>query len=334
MGTSNTENTEKIFDVAIIGAGGAGQMAILRAALNQLDTLAFLGDAKSAKRSRHTWVHDVENIPGMFEKKRPITATTKEVLKFITDRPELNSKLETVKQSVTQITKTDAGFQLKTQDKNYSARYVVLCTGTMDIQPLIQGSMEPIFPYANRGEILYCIRCDGHKTIGQSVAVLGHSTNAGWIAVMLKERYHNPKLWVLSNGRPFEGSMEIRGLLEKYDIPILEESIQEILGDPKEKLAGFQVGATQVPATMAFAALGSIVYNELATQLGVKLNEREHILTNEKCETSIPGFYAAGDLVAGKKKQVYTSWDMAVDAIDDIDGKIRQARREKLLKSV
>lgn len=319
------------YDLAIIGGGGAGQMAILRAALSRISSVAFLGDNQAKKRSRHVWVHQVENIPGMFDLKNPISHTEREVLDFIAGRPELAQNMLIKKESVANIEKTESGFRLKTADETYEAKFVVLCTGTMDVQPHIQGSIEPVFPYANRGDILYCLRCDGHKTIGKSCAVIGHSTHAGWVAVTLKERYDNPKMVLLSNGRPFEGSMEIRELMDLYNIEIFEGPILKILGDPQKALEGFELEGKKVSAELAFIALGSIVHNDLAKQLGVDLDERDHILTNAKCETNVPGFYAVGDLVSGKKKQVYTAWDMAVDAVDDIDGKLRAQIRQDLL---
>lgn len=322
----------KIYDLAIIGGGGAGQMAILRAALNQIPSIAFLGDTQARKRSRSVWVHDVENIPGMFDIRNPITQTEKSVLKFIEARPELAACMETHQESVTKISRDRDIFTLTAADSTYQAKYVVLCTGTADVQPHIQGKIDPVFPYANRGDLLYCIRCDGHKTIGHDTAVIGHSTGAAWVAIMLKERYDNPKITLLSNGRPFEGSMEVRQILDHYGIEVIEEPIQEILGDPKEAMSGFQLEGQKVAATRAFVALGSIVHNDLARQLGVDLDDREHIKTNAKCETNVPGFYAVGDLVSGKKKQVYTAWDMAVDAVDDIDAKLRAARREAGMK--
>ena len=223
--------------------------------------------------------------------------------------------------------KLEDHFVLSDGQQTYKARFVVLATGTMDVQPVIGDSIEPIFPYANRGDVLYCIRCDGHKTVGHDVAVIGHGAGAGWIAVMLKERYNLSKIYVLTHGKPFEGSEEVKGLLQKYDIEILTGEIQEILGDPKKELEGFKLEDKTVAVTRAFASLGSLVYNELAKQLGVKLSDREHVLTNEYGETSVAGFYAVGDLVEGKKKQVYTAWDMAVDAVDDIDEKIRILKR-------
>ena len=48
--------------------------------------------------------------------------------------------------------------------------------------------------------------------------------------------------------------------------------------------------------------------------------------------TNVPGFYVAGDVMAGTKKQIYTAWDTAVNAADAINMKIRSARRAEDLK--
>jgi len=316
------------YDVAVIGAGGAGQMAMLRAVLNHLNTLVFLGDANATRRSRAAWVADVENIPGLFAKKRPITTTTKEVIRFIEDDETLVPFLTKLKDSVVSIRKDDQGFELSTGDESYRARFVVLCTGTMDVQPEIGGSIEPLFPFANRGDLLYCVRCDGHKTAGKPCAVIGHRAVAGQIAVLLKERYDLPAVHLLTHGKPFEGNERLSRLLQRYEIQVHTGEIQEILGDPKKSLEGFRVGEQIIEAPYAVVALGSIVHNDLAKQLGVRVGEDDHIVTDERGETSVPGFYAAGDLVQGKKKQVYTAWDLAVDAVDSIDYKIRKLKRE------
>ena len=74
-----------------------------------------------------------------------------------------------------------------------------------------------------------------------------------------------------------------------------------------------------------------IIYNELAVSLEAEIDERGFVKTNAKGETNIEGLYAIGDLQADTKKQIYTSWDMAVDALDDIDNKIRRKLREQTL---
>lgn len=321
-------NAERCYDVAVIGAGGAGQMAMLRAVLNHLDTLVLLGDAAAIRRSRAAWVAEVENIPGMFDVKNPITRSTRGVIKFIQGDESLAPFLTTAKQSAGSIRNENGQFEISTGAESYRARFVVLCTGTMDVQPEIDGSIEPLFPFANRGDLLYCVRCDGHKTVGKPCAVIGHKAVAGWIAVMLKERYDLPALHVLTHGRPFEGDEKLLALMDRYGIGVHTGEIFELLGDPKRALQGFRVGDEVVDAAHAFVAMGSIVYNELARQLDVKLSDSDHVITDASGETSVPGFYAAGDLVEGKKKQVYTAWDTAVDAVDSIDRKIRAMKRE------
>ena len=321
-------STEPCYDVAVIGAGGAGQMAMLRAVLNHLRTVVFLGDKDATRRSRAAWVLEVDNIPGMFGKKRPISTTTREVIRFIEGRSDLEPYLTTVKQSVVSIKKDRDRFEVSAGGDTYQARFVVLCTGTMDVQPEIGGSIEPIFPFANREDLLYCVRCDGHKTAGKPCAVIGHRAVAGWIAVMLKERYDLPALHVLTHGRAFEGDAKLLALMERYGIELHTEEIVEILGDPKKQLEGFRVGDHDVHVPRAFVAMGSIVYNDLAKQLGAELSDDGHIVTSGRGESSVSGFYAAGDLVQGKKKQVYTSWDMAVDAVDSIDARVRKLKRE------
>lgn len=316
-----------VYDLAVIGSGGAGQMAMLRGVLNHLETIVFLGDTKTTKRGRATWVMEVDNIPGMFDRKRPITGTTRETIQFIEKDKTLKPFLTLIKRAVVSIERQDDVFLVDDGNQKIRARYIVLCTGTMDVQPHIQGSIQPILPFANRSDVLYCIRCDGHRTAGQDCAVIGSGDGAGWISIMLKERYNLSKLYVLTNGESFTASIEVQDLLKKYDIPVITDEITEILGDAKTGLQGFKLGTEIITVPKAFIALGSIVYNELAKQLGVKLSEDEHVLTNENGETSVPGFFAAGDIVAGKKKQVYTAWDLAVDAVDSIDQKIRLLKR-------
>jgi len=319
------------FDIAVIGAGGAGQMALLRAVLNHLNTIVFTGDATAKRKSRAQWVVDVENIPGMFGKKRPITATTKEVFEFIENNDDLSRFQTRVNDFVTDISKTEEGFVLKAGEETYQAKYVVLCTGTMDIQPEIKGTIKTILPFANKGDVEYCIRCDGHKTVGQNCAVIGEGASSGWIAIMLKERYDLPNAWVLTHGKPFEGDETLKKTLTAYGVDIVEGEIEDVKGSPKEGMDGFIVNGKLIPATKAFVALGSIVYNDLAKQLGVELDNRDHVLTSDKGETNVSGFFAAGDLVSGKKKQVYTAWDDAVDCVDAVDARVRKEKREKLL---
>jgi len=77
--------------------------------------------------------------------------------------------------------------------------------------------------------------------------------------------------------------------------------------------------------------MGTIVYNQLAKDLGAAIDERGYVLTDEAGETKVPGLFAAGDVRANKKKQIYTAWDMVVDSVDKADSYIRAEKRERWL---
>ena len=85
---------------------------MLRAVLNHLRTLVFLGDKDTTRRSRSAWVLEVENVPGMFGKKRPISAATREVIRFIEKREDLAPFLTTIKRSAISIKKVDEQFEI------------------------------------------------------------------------------------------------------------------------------------------------------------------------------------------------------------------------------
>ncbi len=77
--------------------------------------------------------------------------------------------------------------------------------------------------------------------------------------------------------------------------------------------------------------MGMIVYNELALEVGAEIDERGFVKADTTGLTSIANLYVAGDLKAGTKKQIYTSWDTAVDAANAVNQKVRSSKRATLL---
>jgi thioredoxin reductase (NADPH) len=76
----------------------------------------------------------------------------------------------------------------------------------------------------------------------------------------------------------------------------LPAKIKEITGD--QQVTGLLLDSgTQIAATGVFIELGAKGVMELATHLGIGLNdEMKYIQTNKKQETIVPGIYAAGDI--------------------------------------
>jgi thioredoxin reductase (NADPH) len=336
----------EIYDIAIIGAGAAGSMGMLRAVLNNRRTIIFKGSKETSKRSRALWVRKVVNMPLMFDKKMAIIDSVKETFAWIEGHEYFSKKLTSINDEVKTVTRDEQGiFILEDSNANkYQAKYVLLATGIMDIQPEIQGSIQPILPYANKGDIDYCIRCDGHKVINKVAATIGHGSTAAWVAVLLHERYSPPEMKIFTNGKDPEwlSDSDLCKLIELYKIKVITGEILSITSDEAKNLKAFQIKNTErgednaaeaggswyeEPVQVAFPMLGQIAYNELAKSLGAEVSEKGNVKTNEKGESSVSGFYVAGDLREGKKYQIYTAWDMAVDSVDDMDFKLRKEYR-------
>jgi len=325
----------KIYDVAVIGGGSAGTMACQRVVLNNDECLFFPGSTEDKKRSRAFWVTKVENMPAHFQYKKGIDEPNKEVFDWLSSS-EFKSKFHHFKNTgIVDIEKNEAGYFILTDSKgaHHHCKYVILCTGVMDVQPLINNSIDPIFPYANVQLADYCLRCDGHHVLNKKISVIGHTSGALWVAIMLYERYQCPEVNILTNGETTNFDEETTRLATKYNFKIHTAKIQNIDGDPKNKiLSGFKLeNGTTVSSEYVFISLGMIVYNELAKKLQANLDQRGFVIADNKGKSSVDGLFVAGDLRANTKKQIYTAWDTAVDAADEINVLIRREKRQAII---
>lgn len=325
-----TPMNNKIYPVAVVGGGAAGVMAVLRSVLNNDECIFYPGNAKHRKRSRAFWISKVENIPGFQKYQKGIDDPNRETLEWIEQSAVKEKLIHRKNVGVVSIRKVDDLFYLTdTQGEEACARYVVLCTGVMDVQPEINGSIAPVLPYANVQLVDYCLRCDGHHTIGKKAGVIGDSPSSIWVAIMLHERYGCPEMHFFKHGNKFEIGEEEKKLVEKYGINVHSEKISKVHGESKlKRLDAFELeNGKKVELEICFVSLGMKVYNELAIQLNANLDQRGFVITNEKGKTNIDGLYIAGDLRANAKKQIYTAWDHAVDALDEINMLLRRMKR-------
>ena len=326
----------KIYDIAVVGGGSSGVMAVIRSVLNNDDCLFFHGTTTDRKRSRAFWVTAVENMPAHLNYKKGIEEPNRQSLDWLKEGAFSRKFHWQKNRGVVKIEKNDDGLFTLWNDLNepFKARYVILCTGVMDVQPLINGSMASVFQYANIQLIDYCLRCDGHHVLHKKIAIIGHTTSAAWVGIMLYERYQCTEVTILTNGEKDEFDHESLELMKRYHFKVVTEKIEAIQGEPKnKKLEGFKTANTIVFADYAFVALGMIIYNQLAKMLGAELDLRGFVKTDLKGKTSIEGLYVAGDLRSNTKKQIYTAWDTAVDSADEINAIIRRKKRAEILES-
>ena len=246
----------------------------------------------------------------------------------------------------------DGGYRVRTGGgRTVEAPFLVLATGVMDRQPVVykqrgERTLEGIhwlFPYANQETLLYCIRCEGHLVRGRRVALIGAGVATAEVALMVRERYPS-EVVVLTAGEPVGWDERRARLLAAEGIEVLEGRLVDVHGaDKGATLHGFTLeDGTRVEVDMAFVSMGLFrVYNDLAVALGARLEESDrpeserHVLVDTWGETSVPNLFAVGDMAAREgepmMKQVYTSQEYAVRAVDTVDRRRRGSRREALL---
>jgi thioredoxin reductase (NADPH) len=365
------------YDVIVVGGGIAGSAAALRAAQYLHRTLWVRGSKLDAKRSRAQWVYNIDNMIGVhdgivrkkvrkllrgdaFEEARQtldeaphLPISTRDIVDNVVDRLE-----EGYAPYVSMLTETatdarredDGSFVVTVDGVEYRAKHLVLATGVMDRQPeilkanrkgVVQDDIKWIYPAANREQVLYCIRCEGHLTRGQQVAVIGSSEAAAQIAMMLHERYESGAA-VLTNGETPAWSEDSGKLLEAYGAAVHQARIVEIAAGDQHLEALILEDGQRVKATFGLVSMGLYrVYNELARQLGATLgdegkpDDERHVRIDARGETDIPNFFVVGDLAQREDepvmKQVYTSQEYAVRALDVVDSRMRRVRRAATL---
>lgn len=319
------------WDVAVVGGGAAGTMAALRAVLFGLKTLWYLGDVDARRRSRAPWVSDVHDLPGWPGQSHPLPAQQVAVQDWIAQQPGLAEKLTVLKVSVQQLAHTPEGFTLTHQEvrrrqpvgapQQRLAKTVVLTTGLLDLQPVVQGSIEPIFPYANANQALYCLRSDGHRVLGHETAVIGHTPLALETLQRLQRRHAPSRLSLLTHGEPLEVSRAQQQWLDAHGVPVYTSPLVGFEGVArKEGLQAVRLAdETRVACTRLVVALGVRYHHGLALQVGAQLDEAGAVLTDAHGESSVPRLFVAGDLRSGTRKQIYSAWESAVAAVERIE---------------
>lgn len=363
------------FDIIIVGGGIGGCATALRAVQYNMSTLFIVGTKTTRKRSRSQWVLNVDNMIGLHEgiiKEQVLKTLDKAgeasaaedvrgehyhvnnrmIIKNTLDRLQDYSDLITIAESeATSAQLVDDQFQIIAGDSTYSAPALIMATGIMDEQPNLpmidkQGQMQempkPIYPFANRETVLYCIRCEGHLTRTECVAVIGSSGTAAEISFMLHERYGNP-IYILTNGETANFSDYVLAVVKAYEIEIITDPITGIKAGQPGELCGIAFAEHDpIKIKFGFVALGTHrVYNDLARQLGAQLADdsvpadQQQVLINAKAETSVHNFFVVGDAAVRPDtptmKQIYTAQEYAVRAVDTADHRRRMAMRERVL---
>ncbi len=203
-------------------------------------------------------------------------------------------------------------FLVRTEKGEYPTRALILATGTTHRKLGVKGENE----FLGKG-VSYCATCDGFLFRGKKVAVVGGGNSAAMDAIYLDSVGCDVTLIHRRDELRVEEYLQ-KKLASKVDTR-LNFVVEEITGDNFVKgiLVHNVRKKTKKELELAgvFVSIGEDPNSELATKIGVSLDEEGYIVTDKTQKTNIPRVYAAGDVTGGVKQIVVACSEGAVAAL-------------------
>jgi thioredoxin reductase (NADPH) len=281
-------------DLIIVGAGGAGLSAAQYGARGNLRTLVL---EEVASGGQALLIDGLENYPGFPE---PVNGY--DFARKMEDQArKFGAEFENT--GVSAITRDGHIFSVATDKGTITAPTVILTTGAVHKSLGVPGEAE----LAGHG-VSYCATCDGPFFKAKRMLVVGGGDAAcdeamylsnlasGILMIHRRDKFRAQKSLasrVLSNPK-----IEVR----------FNTELRRIEGDRlvtkvllRDNVSGRE---REEPVAAVFVFIGSDPKGALAASLGAPLDSVGYVLTNERMETSVPGFYAAGDVRASPFRQL------------------------------
>ncbi len=171
-----------------------------------------------------------------------------------------------------------------------TARRVILAYGKRDNLPPVEGAREL---YGR--SVFHCPDCDGPSMVGKRIGVYGWNRTAALLTLYLLTWAESTVLF--TNDNDLEISRNARSVLAKYNVRIFNERIARLRSVNERLVAADLEGIPPVPLDALFFHLGSPLATDIANQLGCKRESGTDLMIDRAHQTTVPGIFAAGDIV-------------------------------------
>lgn len=272
---------DRILDCVVVGAGPAGLTAAIYLARFRRDFVVV-----ESGGSRAAWIPRTRNHPGFpdgVNGKVLLARMRKQAQAYGADiRP---GRVET-------LTPLKSGFRVETDGQALRARTVILATGVIDNAPEIPGLERGV----ETGLVRICPICDGYEVMGRSVGVIGRDDHCAREAIFIRT-WSNDVTFIHVGKDPLPKPLVAD--LERHDVAVIDSAIQGV-EIHRRKITAFDFDAgARCSFDVVYSALGVTPRTRLAEQAGAKLDDSGRLVVDDHQQTSVPGLYAAGDVVRG-----------------------------------
>lgn len=277
------------YDVVIIGSGPAGISAAIYAQRFALKTL-LVGELYGGAISR---THLIENYPGYK------TGSGFDLMELWRGNIE-NLEIELVDDYVANIERLqDERFRISMDfEGEVITSSIIYTLGRQERKLGVPGEDK----LHGRG-VSYCATCDGAFFKDKIISVIGGSDSAAKEALFLSN--FGKKVYIIYRKEKIRPEpINLRRVEECDKIEIINKTkIVEIMGNDRVEAVKFENGKI-FNTDAVFVEIGADPRSEFAKKLGVEVNDLNEIIVDEQMITNIPGFFAAGDVVNRREKQV------------------------------
>ena len=187
-----------------------------------------------------------------------------------------------------------------------STHSIILATGGSPRRLNIPGEKE----HYGKG-VSYCAVCDGFFFRDKTVVVVGGGDTAAeeslYLAKLAKQVYLVHRRDALRAGALLQQRVKAECKIEILWDSLVTEIRANDQGVSEVQLQNAQTGKkSEVAADGVFIFIGFDPNNKLVPA-GTKMNAAGYVVTDEKCETNIPGIYVIGDLREKYFRQIVIS---------------------------
>lgn len=282
---------EGVVDVCIVGAGPAGMTAAVYLARKKLSAAVVAKDIGG----QMAWTLGIENYMGyQYVTGRELTAKFEEQMRQF--------PVPVVTDEVKGISMEGGLFKIATDgEREISSRTVIIASGKRPKELGVPDERR----FIGRG-LSYCATCDGPLFAGKEVAVCGGGNSAVQAAIEMSKVAS--RVYVVSRS-PWRADPIIQDRVEGvhnieqrigYEVVSIrgENAVDGLV--IREKSSGREEA---IDVKGVFVEIGLKPNTDFVKGL-VDLNEFGEVKVNCRCETDVPGVFAAGDATDVHEKQI------------------------------
>ncbi len=263
-------------DVIVVGGGIAGLSAAIYLGRAQRDVVVIDSGHSMAK-----WEPVVQNYLGF-----PKGVGGKELLKNGRTQAE-RYEAGFIQDEIKSVSGQKSIFVLKGKRKTYRAKRLLIATGIFHLPPEIPGVKECL-----GHSMFFCKDCDGYRVRGKRIAIIGANDETVEYALAMLD--YSSCVIVATNGkRPVWDKQHARWLQE-YEIPVARKRISDV-DHRKRKIRALKFASgSNLKIDYLFTTRGDVFHNQLAKQLGAKIDPDGQIKVDQCMRTTVSRLYAAG----------------------------------------